>query len=125
VKLLLSYPRFLFQGCAGAVCEFTYLEKFTNSNRKIRRDDWQQSDAVGINDKLILDGSSICYEPFWYRTFRYLKISIKAADEPVIILKPDYRQTGYPLLAESWVASQALPGSAKSGRSVFERWKTA
>lgn len=102
-----AYPRFLFQGGAGAVCEFTYLEKFTNSSRKIRRDDWQQSDADGISDKLILNGSSICYEPFWYRTFRYLKISIKAADEPVIMLKPDYRQTGYPLQAESWVASSA------------------
>ena len=50
-------------------------------------------------------GRYIIYEPFWYRTFRYIYIQIEAEDEDVTIYVPEYRQTGYPLKTESYVRS--------------------
>ena len=38
-----------------------------------------------------------CYEPFWFRTFRYVQLKIETENEPLDILKFGYRSTGYPL----------------------------
>lgn len=37
------------------------------------------------------------YEPFWFRTFRFLRIEIETATEPLEIRRLRYRETGYPL----------------------------
>lgn len=37
------------------------------------------------------------YEPYWFRTFRYLRVSIETGEEPLIVLGLDYQETGYPL----------------------------
>lgn len=37
------------------------------------------------------------YEPFWFRTFRYVRIEIETANEPLILSYLNYRETGYPL----------------------------
>ena len=37
------------------------------------------------------------YEPFWFRTFRYVQLKIETADEPLTLLRFAYRATGYPL----------------------------
>ncbi len=37
------------------------------------------------------------YEPYWFRTFRYIQLDITTADEPLIIHSFDYIETGYPL----------------------------
>lgn len=37
------------------------------------------------------------YEPFWFRTFRYIRITIQTRDLPLKIYGFHYRETGYPL----------------------------
>ena len=37
------------------------------------------------------------YEPFAFRTFRYVQLKIETADEPLTVLSFRYRATGYPL----------------------------
>lgn len=37
------------------------------------------------------------YEPFWFRTFRYIRLSIETQDTPLDIYGIDYEETGYPL----------------------------
>lgn len=37
------------------------------------------------------------YEPFWFRTFRFVQLEIETADEPVSVVGFDYTETGYPL----------------------------
>lgn len=41
------------------------------------------------------------YEPFWFRTFRFVRIEIQAGDHPLTIHSFGYRDTGYPLQVES------------------------
>lgn len=48
---------------------------------------------VGDYDTLELEGST-CYETFWFRTFRFIKIE---KDESVLIDDIEYAATGYPL----------------------------
>ncbi|MEK3850251.1 MULTISPECIES: family 78 glycoside hydrolase catalytic domain [Paenibacillus] len=37
------------------------------------------------------------YEPFWFRTFRYVRLEIETADVPIDSIQVSYRETGYPL----------------------------
>lgn len=37
------------------------------------------------------------YEPYWFRTFRYIQLKIETADEPLDFISFSYRSTGYPL----------------------------
>ena len=51
-------------------------------------------------------GSESCpeeYEPFWFRTFRYIQISITTKAEPLTVLNLDYDETGYPLDVQTHV----------------------
>jgi alpha-L-rhamnosidase len=40
------------------------------------------------------------YEPFWFRTFRYVRLEVLAGAEPLTIGGLSYRETGYPLHLE-------------------------
>ena len=37
------------------------------------------------------------YEPFWFRTFRFVQIKICTKEQPLILKRLDYEETGYPL----------------------------
>ncbi|RCW43477.1 alpha-L-rhamnosidase C-terminal domain-containing protein [Paenibacillus prosopidis] len=41
--------------------------------------------------------SSEVYEPFWFRTFRFVRIEIEAGEVPMELASIKYRETGYPL----------------------------
>lgn len=43
------------------------------------------------------------YEPFWFRTFRYIQISITTKAEPLTVWSLDYEETGYPLDVQTHV----------------------
>ncbi|MBR1758154.1 MAG: hypothetical protein IJ744_05420 [Lachnospiraceae bacterium] len=45
------------------------------------------------------------YEPYWFRTFRYVQLRIETADEPLEILRFSYRATGYPLEVKTNVSA--------------------
>lgn len=37
------------------------------------------------------------YEPYWFRTFRFVRLSIRTAEESLTLCGLDYEETGYPL----------------------------
>lgn len=37
------------------------------------------------------------YAPFWFRTFRFVRLEVETKEEPVTLLSFDYEETGYPL----------------------------
>lgn len=100
-----GYPAFFFQGGENAEVSITYFEKFMSETDKIRRDDAEHGKIIGLTDTVILKGGEVCYEPFWYRTFRFLRIRIRADQEAVTIAAPKFLRTGYPLHTESWITS--------------------
>ena len=38
-----------------------------------------------------------CYEPYWFRTFRFLRVTVRTKEEPLRLLNLRYEETGYPL----------------------------
>lgn len=37
------------------------------------------------------------YAPFWFRTFRFVRLEVETKEEPMTLLSFDYEETGYPL----------------------------
>lgn len=111
-----TYPRYRFAGGKGAKVSFTYFERFVSREGQpaVKRDDFQNGviGGNGLIDWVLLDaedGEETVYEPFWYRTFRFLEIEIETADVSVIFYRPDYHKTGYPLKAKSHIVSKGAP----------------
>lgn len=76
-----------------------------------------RSDAIngvlaGYTDTYIASGKGNedhheVYEPFWFRTFRYIRFHIRTKDCPLILRSFSYQETGYPLEIQSNVKTSA------------------
>lgn len=102
-----GYPRYRFKGGKGAVIKITYAERFASEKQQIPLDDFHHGECVGLTDMVTLSGGEIAYEPFWVRTFRFVKLDIQCGEEDLEIFAPTYRKTGYPLEVQSSISSSA------------------
>jgi alpha-L-rhamnosidase len=55
------------------------------------------------------------YEPFWFRTFRFVQIIVETREQPLNFIRLRYRETGYPLEVRSKVTT-----SDESLQSIWE-----
>lgn len=55
------------------------------------------------------------YEPFWFRTFRFLRLTIRTQDAPLTLQSLTYEETGYPLEMRTTVTT-----SDESHRGIWE-----
>jgi hypothetical protein len=55
------------------------------------------------------------YAPFWFRTFRFIEVTIEVGEEPLTYLGLSYEETGYPLEVQS--------GGITSDRSLMDIWE--
>lgn len=77
-------------------------EMVGNLPLKLKRDDYINGHLEGFSDIYIVGGfgnkkSSEIYEPFWFRTFRYIRLEIQTFENPLILKNFYYIETGYPL----------------------------
>ena len=110
VNLFNAFMRYRIEGGNGARIIFIYFEKFSKGIDGVKRDDYINGE-IGKNgqvDSIILNGEELIYEPFLYRTMRFLQIEIEAADDAVCFYRPQFLETGYPLNPDSYVKSSAL-----------------
>lgn len=106
-ELFNAYPAYQFEGGRDAKVTITYFECFSHPQKTVKRDDYLNGsiNERGQVDTIILDGTCLTYEPFWYRTFRFVQIEIEAKEQPLVFARPKYRRTGYPLRPQSFIRS--------------------
>ena len=69
---------------------------------KGNREDYKAGFLAGFTDHYICAGfgtkeSPEVYEPFWFRTFRFIRFEMKTYEEPLVLRNFTYTETGYPL----------------------------
>lgn len=88
-------------GAGGGTADYLYSECYymqkNGSLYKENRGDWKNGVLTGETDELILAGTPFVYEPFEYRAFRVLKLTIRTEAQPVVLNGITFRQTNYPL----------------------------
>ena len=105
-----AYLHLAFAGGAGSCVELLEAECYVQPERdpllgrivKGHRSDSKRGHLEGYTDRYTVGGFGSenvpeCYEPFWYRTFRFIGITIQTQDKPLTLMRLDYAETGYPL----------------------------
>ena len=138
VKILLdngaltnAYPVLQFNKGKGAhislgYAEALYIDEGNNKDWKTQHSKGNRNEVegkrfVGVKDELIADGNEQTFTSLAWRTYRYMQVEIKTADEPLTITDLYGIFTGYPfeLKAKFAVDNDTL-------EKIFETgWRTA
>lgn len=83
--LTTAFPELLTSGGKDAVISLTYTEAlYDSTGNKGNRNDIQGKSVKGNIDQYIADGgSNRLYRPLYYRTFRYIQLTIKTGANPL------------------------------------------
>ena len=89
-ELTTGYPRLYFSGGEGAEITLSYAEALYEpdgpQNAKGDRNATDGKVFVGYNDVITTDGGSgRCFEPLWWRTWRYLKLTVRGGSKTLRI----------------------------------------
>lgn len=86
-ELTTGYPHLVFSGGKDAHIVMTYAEALYDAQmHKGNRNEVGTRQAVGLSDAILADGGAgRSFEPLWWRTWRYLDISVETADEPLTL----------------------------------------
>lgn len=100
-------------GTTPAKITILYSECYENSmeegqpRSKGDRTDFKNGRLYGMNDTYILHEGTNHYSPFWFRTFRYVRLSIDTTgcSLPVTLSLFTYRSTHYPLHIQTKIST--------------------
>ncbi len=96
-SLSTGYPQLRFSGGAGAKVQLTYAERLMDKDMvKASANDLSYGDVIGQSDVILPDGQARQYEPFFLRTFWFIRVDIETADEPLTVGSLAYTFTAYP-----------------------------
>ncbi len=106
-----AYPQLMFTGGKNAKIGLTYAEGLyekkplstttKNGNHKGNRNEIDNKYWLGRKDSLIADGSAHTFETMTYRTFRYVRLTVKTEAEALTL--QDFKSvfTGFPFQAKA------------------------
>ena len=125
-ELTTGYPRLHFSGGEGAEIILGYAEALFETDKgwaKGNRNVTEGKQFDGYQDVILADGGrNRSFEPLWWRTWRYLKLTVKTAGEPLTLDSLTAQSSMYPFERVSEFASKGdpdLPGMLEIG------WRTA
>lgn len=108
-----GFPRLSFSGGKGAQLQILYAESYYQPRGE---DQWVKGDRTdhrngqlqGFSDSYTVAGYGSRedpeqYEPFWFRTFRFIRLEITTRETPLRLLDYSYQETGYPLQIKTHV----------------------
>ena len=103
--LTTGYPRLRFSGGKGAEITLAYAEAFYDADKGWGKGDRNVTDGkqfIGYQDVILADGGpDRDFEPLWWRTWRYLKLTVKTDQEPLTINNLCAVSSMYPFVRES------------------------
>lgn len=102
-----AYPELTVSKGKGATITLGYAEALMNDNRqKGNRNEVEGRKLIGFEDQFIADGGSKhTFRPLWFRTYRYLQITVDTKDEPLVLDDLVGRFTAYPFEEKASFAS--------------------
>lgn len=100
-ELTTAYFRIGFCGGKGAKVRIMYAESYYHKDADGKKYKGVRDDVTGfidgIYDEFTVDGSYV-YEPFRFRTFRFVEITVETQAEALTILPQPYIETAYPFV---------------------------
>ncbi|MBV9268769.1 MAG: family 78 glycoside hydrolase catalytic domain [Acidobacteriaceae bacterium] len=124
--LTTAYPELTVSRGQGATINLRYAEALyvrRHPDAKGNRNDIEGLQFYGPFDSYVLDGGSHrVFRPLYWRTYRYVRVEVTTADEPVQVESLDGTFTGYPF--EQRAKFQCLPD--RDAKAIWATgWRTA
>ena len=107
-----AYPELTVRGGKGAIITLAYAEALVDSNgKKGNRNEVDGRVLRGFEDQFVADGSGKrTFRPLWFRTYRYLQLTVETKGEPLVLDDLVGQFTGYPFEEKgSFSASDTYP----------------
>ena len=123
--LMTGYPKIRYSGGRDAQITLTYAEAPYEGPgyRKGKRDEIQGKEFIGYSDVIIADGGQEReFEPLWWRTWRYLKTTVKTFCEPLTLDGVSACSSMYPF---EKVSNFVAKGNTDLNRMLGIGWRTA
>lgn len=96
-SMISAYPGLEVEGGKGATITMEYGEAlYDAAGRKADRDLVEDRHLRGFHDTFVTDGQARVFEPLWWRTFRYVEITVTTQDAPLTLRGLQLHETGYP-----------------------------
>jgi hypothetical protein len=122
--LTTAYPELTVSGGRGATITLAYAETLfvPGTMRKGNRDEVDGKELRGLRDAFVADGGAArTFRPLWWRTYRYLELSVETAREPLTIDDLAGRFTAYPFERRARFDA----GDPELDRILDVGWRTA
>ncbi|MGO4884513.1 MAG: alpha-L-rhamnosidase N-terminal domain-containing protein [Bryobacteraceae bacterium] len=122
--LTTGYPQLTLSGGTGAKITIGYAESLflPGFRDKGNRNQIEGKQFIGTHDLFIADGGlHRRFEPLWWRTWRYLQLTIETQDHPLTIDDLQGVYTGYPFERKARLDA----GSSEIQKILDTGWRTA
>jgi len=122
--LTTGYPQLTISGGRGARVDMAYAESLwlPGLRDKGNRNEIEGKQFIGAHDVFIADGAPRRhFETLWWRTWRYLRLTVDTADQPLTIDDLHGLYTGYPFERKARFDA----GSAELQKILDTGWRTA
>lgn len=93
-----AYPELTTSKGKGATVTLGYAEALVDAkNQKGNRNEIENRTLRGFEDQFIADGADKrIFRPLWFRTYRYLQLTVETKEEPLVVEDLVGQFTGYP-----------------------------
>ncbi|HNV03168.1 MAG TPA: hypothetical protein PLE61_10925 [Vicinamibacterales bacterium] len=126
--LTTAYPVLEYGGGAGATIRLGYAESLyyprdgERRGEKGNRNEVEGKEFVGNHDVVLADGGRHrAYSPLWWRTYRYVELTIETGMDPLVVEDLRGIYTGYPFERRQRIDT----GSDLVSRILDVGWRTA
>ncbi len=122
--LTAGYPELTVSGGKGATIDLGYAESLflPGLRDKGNRNEIEGKQFIGLRDVVVADGGAHRrFEPLWWRTWRYLQVTVETGDEALILEDLHGVATGYPFERKARFDA----GSAELQTILDVGWRTA
>jgi alpha-L-rhamnosidase len=122
--LTTAYPELVVSGGAGSKVTLGYAEALyvPGTERKDNRNEIEGKQFVGYHDVFLPDGGSgRTFRPLWWRTYRYLELTVETEAAPLTVEDLRAVYTGYPFVRKARFEG----GPAELQRILDTGWRTA
>ena len=100
--LTTAYPELVVSGGRGAEVVLAHAEALYKGREKGNRNETEGKEMRGYEDRYLPDGGQHrLFRPLWWRTFRYLQITVETRSEPVVLEDLRAIFTAYPYTARA------------------------
>jgi hypothetical protein len=122
--LTTAYPEIIVSGGKGAIIEISYAEALVDKNGiKGNRNNTVGKTMLSYYSDIFMPDGGVdrCFQPLWFRTFRFLELTVETQSEPLIIKDLYGYFTAYPFEEKGYFKS-----SDPTLQSIWDvGWRTA